>query len=237
MDSRFGKEVLVVGVGYPISHSVFDLRRRALDLTPPAKARSTAAPSQEASPAPRSEVGGAKRFLAALKMEIIPHVEHRLLSHHKGRFRRALFGHSFGGLFTLYTLFTETRLFDVYLAASPSIWYNDCNLVQDYEKLFLSRNNVFDHDQMRPCLFMTYGSLEQFPQQHLHESDEDFQRRWNAASQRKMKGNALEMNNSLLASKKLEMLQCYELSDEDHGGAAVCGLQRGIQWLVAGFTQ
>ena len=37
--------------------------------------------------------------------------------------RQTLFGHSYGGLFTLYTLVTKPQTFQGYVAASPSIWW------------------------------------------------------------------------------------------------------------------
>jgi hypothetical protein len=37
---------------------------------------------------------------------------------------RAFIGHSFGGLFCLYTLFKEDKLFDRHFAISPSVWAN-----------------------------------------------------------------------------------------------------------------
>jgi hypothetical protein len=36
----------------------------------------------------------------------------------------ALYGHSFGGLFVMYALVTKPELFDVYLAADPSFWWD-----------------------------------------------------------------------------------------------------------------
>lgn len=48
--------------------------------------------------------------------------------------KQALFGHSFGGLFVLHALFTQSTLFSHYIASSASIWWNDYGLLHEYEK-------------------------------------------------------------------------------------------------------
>ena len=57
--------------------------------------------------------GGAEKFLAALKTEIIPFVEGKVRADST---RRILTGSSYGGLFVLYTLLTEPELFSGYIA-------------------------------------------------------------------------------------------------------------------------
>lgn len=106
--------LLVVGIGYPID-TPFDERRRARDLTPwPA-----------AEPTGVIEVGGADAFLDVIAHDIIPAVERRFSVDPR---QRGLFGHSFGGLFSLYTLFTRPELFSAYAAVSPSLWWNPAAL-------------------------------------------------------------------------------------------------------------
>ena len=43
---------------------------------------------------------------------------------------RTLWGHSYGGLFGLYTLFTYPKSFNNYVIASPSIWWNNKSIYQ-----------------------------------------------------------------------------------------------------------
>lgn len=93
--------------------------------------------------------GGAEKFLSFLEMELMPFINEKYnVDQHKS----ALFGHSLSGLFVLWTLFTRADLFQYYLATSPSIWWNDheiltladqyCNHNQDIttgtRKLFLA---------------------------------------------------------------------------------------------------
>ena len=65
--------------------------------------------------------GGAQKFLDLLTQQIRPLINQRLEEKPK---RQVLWGHSYGGLFVLYTLMTRPDAFDEYAAASPSLWWN-----------------------------------------------------------------------------------------------------------------
>ncbi len=64
--------------------------------------------------------GKADRFYLFMQKELIPFVEKKI----PNKLSRALIGHSFGGLFCLYTLLKEDKLFDRHFAISPSVWAN-----------------------------------------------------------------------------------------------------------------
>lgn len=103
------RPVIVVGVENTV-------RRR--DLVGP-----SAVPSDlEAAP----QAGGAERFRAFLRDELIPLIEQR----YRTSGERALVGESLAGLFVVETFLVEPELFDGYLAASPSVWWNAFDLVQ-----------------------------------------------------------------------------------------------------------
>ncbi|MEG3088162.1 alpha/beta hydrolase [Sphingomonas sp. PB4P5] len=88
-------------------------RDRAAELTPrPTDPRYRAA-------FPNS--GGADRFRRFLHQEVIPFVEARYRTSSK----RALMGESLAGLFVVDTLLEEPKLFDDYIAISPSLWWDD----------------------------------------------------------------------------------------------------------------
>lgn len=72
------------------------------------------------------ESGGADGFLSAIAEDIIPHVER----HYPAGGPRTLTGHSYGGLFALYTALTRPELFDQYIVVSPSLWYAEEFLFQ-----------------------------------------------------------------------------------------------------------
>ena len=64
-----------------------------------------------------ADFGKADRFYGFMKNELIPKIENKI----PNKRSRAFIGHSFGGLFCLYTLFKEDKLFDRHFAISPSI--------------------------------------------------------------------------------------------------------------------
>jgi predicted alpha/beta superfamily hydrolase len=64
--------------------------------------------------------GKAESFYLFLKDELIPTIDKEL----PNKRDRVFIGHSFGGLFCLYTLFRDDKLFDKHFAISPSIWAN-----------------------------------------------------------------------------------------------------------------
>lgn len=64
--------------------------------------------------------GGAPRFLQFLQNELIPYVEYNYRTHPY----RILEGHSFGGLFSVFTLMEKPELFDAFIIQSPALWWN-----------------------------------------------------------------------------------------------------------------
>ncbi|HTT67489.1 MAG TPA: alpha/beta hydrolase-fold protein [Gemmatimonadales bacterium] len=105
---RFTPPVIIVGITYSGANPDFNALR-AMDLTPVPS--STLAGS-----------GAAPRFLSFLRHQVIPFVES---AYRADPARRVLMGASFGGLFTLYALFTDPSLFAGYVAASPAVSYGD----------------------------------------------------------------------------------------------------------------
>lgn len=74
--------------------------------------------------APR--VGGSAEFRAFIRDELMPEVRRRV----PGGGRTAIVGESLAGLFVVETFFAEPGLFDVHIALSPSLWWNDQGLVR-----------------------------------------------------------------------------------------------------------
>jgi len=79
------------------------------------------------------EMGGADRFFDFFEKELIPAIEAR----YRTIAYRAFSGHSLGGLFALHGAFTRTRLFDAWIAVSPSFEW-------DERYLFRRANEFFD---------------------------------------------------------------------------------------------
>lgn len=72
--------------------------------------------------------GGADAFLALIERTIVPQVEAMAPIDSS---RRALWGHSYGGVFVLHALFTRPDAFNVYAAADPSLWWGDGQLLRE----------------------------------------------------------------------------------------------------------
>lgn len=79
--------------------------------------------------------GKANLFYLFLQKELIPAIEKKLTN----KKDRVFIGHSFGGLFCLYTLFKEDKLFDKHFSISPSIWANYYEL-DKIEEAFSKKN-------------------------------------------------------------------------------------------------
>lgn len=92
----------------------------------------------------------AARSIRFLKEDLIPFVESR----YRTNPFRILYGHSVGGLFTIYAMFNSPELFSGYIAGSPWFQVNDGYWLKNIDKLAKERNL----DGKR--LFMTVGKGE-----------------------------------------------------------------------------
>lgn len=96
--------IIMVGVvnSYPNGQN-----QRFRDLTPTSAGQKNA--------------GGGPKLLSFLKNELIPYIN----SHYPSSGTNILWGHSLGGLFVLYSMLTEPQLFESYIAADPSLWWDN----------------------------------------------------------------------------------------------------------------
>jgi hypothetical protein len=133
----FIPELIIVGVTWAGEHANYDsLRKR--DYTP-----------TKVDAIPQS--GGADQFLAFMKQELFPFIESNYKADGNNR---TLMGCSGGGVFTLYTLFTQPDLFTGYASATPYIpWDNE--VLYKYEQEFAKKRLP---NPVR--VFMTVGDVE-----------------------------------------------------------------------------
>ncbi|MDZ4395812.1 alpha/beta hydrolase [Cypionkella sp.] len=118
--SNLGWGVLIA-VGYP-TEDAYDPLQRSWDLGPPPGA--TYPPFWPSTPDVRTGGGGElARFILEDMREFLAG-QVKLDPNHAG-----LFGHSFGGLFALWLLFTQPGAFSHWIAASPSITWEDSALL------------------------------------------------------------------------------------------------------------
>ena len=138
---KFVPEMVLVGVTYTGAGPDYDALR-AMDYTPVPEAR-----------LPGS--GDAPKFLAFLKSELMPFVES---NYRADPSRRVLLGSSLGGLFTLYAMFSEPKLFSGYVAASPAVTYGD-RFSFKQEADYAAR-----HKDLPARLFISVGEIEDLAQ-------------------------------------------------------------------------
>ena len=66
--------------------------------------------------------GGAGKFIEFLKKEVIPYIDDNYPTNHIN----SLYGHSYGGLFSMYVLLTESDMFENYYCTDPPLgWENE----------------------------------------------------------------------------------------------------------------
>ncbi|KAB8238762.1 alpha/beta hydrolase [Aspergillus alliaceus] len=198
---------IVVGIGYPLKDSVYG-PGRSLDLTPPCD-HYTPPDGPDGKPRPEPH-GGADRFLSFINHILRPFIA--TVFPNVSFARTALFGHSYGGLFVLNTLFTNPTSFDTYLVASPSIWWN--------EKFIMTKVAQFlqgPRQSTRPTVRLSYGTWEQYPVRRRGEPLEKYERRVCIAAKRRMADNCNEMYLRLVGSQQLQSVEKREYLDEDHG--------------------
>lgn len=94
--------------------------------------------------------GGAGNFLSFVRDELIPYIEKETGPAEN----RLIIGHSFGGLFALYSLFESPGLFDGYIAISPSVWWKDDFMLSDEYEARLAGM------QGKPFVFVSTGEYD-----------------------------------------------------------------------------
>lgn len=148
-------EAVVVGLSFADQSMGEYLRQRARWYTPTpwVPPAITGVKGVEA-----EECGRAAELMTFISDQLLPLVE----AEHLGGLRvseRWLIGHSFSALFGLRTLLTDHSLFDKWLLASPSIWWDD-RAVLEVEKAHAATN-----DDLPARVFTSYGEYEGLPQQ------------------------------------------------------------------------
>lgn len=202
---------LVVGIGYPID-GPFDEKRRGYDYvvhSPGATSPKHGADGQLEA----DSGGGAADFLSFIETELKPAVEKAYAVDRK---RQTLLGHSFGGFFTLYTLFNRPQAFQNYLAFSPSVWWNNRSLLED-ERRFTAARKASDPPV---SLFVATGGLEETQRIPMVTDSREVVSRLKAAADRGVKTDL------------------YIAEGEDHGSIVPTALSRALRARIGdGFEK
>ncbi|WP_322362555.1 alpha/beta hydrolase [Pseudomonas sp. Teo4] len=155
---------IIVAIGYP-SDTPLDFERRAFDLSPPQPPERNTPPQ-----------GGQDLFLDFIEKRLMPKVNARFKVDQD---QRSLVGHSFGGMFGVYALFTRPQLFQHVVALSPSLWWRDRYLMP-HEREFTQRAHASEIDLTHRSLTLIIGDRE-MPQEI--QDARSLQRRLEALSQ------------------------------------------------------
>jgi predicted alpha/beta superfamily hydrolase len=242
--------IVVVGIGYPFDDADFIAKTinkpkaangevsileigpaiqvtRTLDLTPP-----TSEAFMKAQKLPgfgALKVGGTDAFLKVIETEIKPRV-HALLKIDAGN--EALYGHSLGGLAVVRALFTEPTAFRTFIAASPSIWWNDRSVLAD-EASFTAK---VSSGVVAPRVLITVGGLEQTPTPippglGLTQAEADAR-----TLSARMVDNAKDLGARLAAVKGGPgyEVRTVVFSDESHGSVEQAAVSRGVNFAAKG---
>lgn len=148
--------LLVVGVGYP-NGKPMDFAARAEDYTPPSESYDNTGDRTNRA------FGGAERFRRFLQNGLKPEIARRFKINPN---HQTLYGHSYGGLFALYTLFNHPADFGQYLVASPSVWWNGRRILRDLPAFEAAQ-------RQRPVpvsVRMTVGAYEETAAPHLPDA-------------------------------------------------------------------
>jgi predicted alpha/beta superfamily hydrolase len=119
---QFGKtipELIIVGIGYgALNRSKGNMRARDYTIS---------------SRKGRSGTGGAPKFQKFIKEELFPYINsiYRTIPDD-----RTINGYSLGGLFAMYTLFTEPGLFNRYIIGSPHLMWDNLRIFDVQEETF-----------------------------------------------------------------------------------------------------
>jgi uncharacterized protein len=136
---------IIAAVGYP-SDEPYNAQRRAWDLGPP--------PVKSYPPyvegGPPVLIGGTGELLDFIDKQLLPRLSEIAQIDPA---RRSLFGHSFGGLFTLYALFDRPGLFANWIAASPSIYWEGSEILNNEARRQMAPGN-------QPFLHLSAGEYE-----------------------------------------------------------------------------
>ncbi|HBF28751.1 MAG TPA: esterase [Rhizobium sp.] len=210
-------EGVVVAIGYPLDEP-YDPLRRSWDLGPP--------PGQVYPPffpdTPDVRTGGGQAFLAFIEDQLKSWVEKQVPI---DRSRQTLFGHSFGGLFTLYALFSRPDAFSRWVAASPAIFWEDAAILTS-EKAFLDNLD----QPLDVTLHLSAGEYEGDILAPFHKNTPEEQKRQERAKEIRTIALAEEMVQRLAA------LQCFvqkptfeEYAGENHMSVLPVALNRAVQ--------
>lgn len=243
-------QVLVVGIGYPDDEAYLETvlqRRRPLppwledeplvaaaatferlyDLSLPTSDEALGAFPVPGVALSSRDVGGLAQFLKIIEAEVKPRIDAFAAT---DLANQAIFGHSLGGLAVLHALFTNPNAFRTFIAASPSIWWD--------EKAVLAGESKFaqavEIGTASPRVLITMGSEEETANPHCAaQLGIEFEQLVKRLREARMVENARELTQRLKAlrgSGAFEVEEYALFAKQDHGISVWPALGRAISF-------
>ena len=207
---------LIVGIGYP-NTQLLNPAERAQDYTPPSGRYDNTGDKTN------KKFGGAENFYRFIQEELSPDL-HRRFSINTAQ--QNIFGHSYGGLFSLYSLFNHPNGFRNYLIASPSIWWNQQRILQDLPAFSEHLQNIKEKIGVR----FTVGEYEQKLAPYMKQ-DPQRQKQLDQRAMVTQVNNLAEKLNGLPNDKLSVMSKIYP--EETHMTSVMPALLEGLKWLYS----
>jgi len=149
----------------------------------------------------RPNSGGANKFLKFLENELIPYID----ANYRTRSFRTLCGHSLCGMFSIYTLFTKPKLFNVHIAISPYLMYDNEYVLNQADSV-LAKQSIFNN-----YLYITLGN------------EPDYFK------------SIKRLNKLLKNKTEKLQWKYSKREQEDHGSVPLISLYDGIEFIYSGW--
>ncbi|KAK0631287.1 Alpha/Beta hydrolase protein [Immersiella caudata] len=212
---------LVVGIGYPLSDSVYALTQRAIDFGAPIPGE----------PVPF----GADSFLEFIDSHLRPWVRNTVFPNVKFG-RGAIFGHSSGGLFATWALANHPGMFDTWIAASASLTLRNGTVMREVTERFGDgidiEGTVEWGNGTRPAVFLGYGEGEDYPVRRRTQTEAEFQARRGLLQRFSPGRTSHELYDRLVGSGRLRDVVLKGYEGQEHAAVGGSALMDGIAYFL-----
>lgn len=206
---------VLVAVGYP-TDDAYDSFRRSWDLGPP--------PGQNYPPftpgGPEVRTGGGAEMARFLLEDVRGFLAGQVALDPA---RQSLFGHSFGGLFALWLMFTRPDAFANWIAASPAITWEDSFLLKNLDD--------FDTGAQRLRVHLSAGEWEGDTLAPFQADGPEAAERLAEKAKTRTVAAAQEMAAALSARGVTTQFEIYP--DETHMSVLPMAVNRAVRWAFA----
>ncbi|MFW6117351.1 MAG: alpha/beta hydrolase [Thermoproteota archaeon] len=205
--------LIVVGVGYPTDDPAEIFVRRTRDYNPPSDEAHDRR-YMEQFHLDSIETGGTEEFLRFIREELKPFMN---TNYRTDPHDAAYVGHSGGGTFGLYALFSHPETFNRYVIGSPTIFRGD-NALLSYEQDYAE-----NHDDLPATVFLSAGEREEIDDPLLLMFDAD-------PEELKLVTNVKILTRSLQKRNYPKLhLTCHIFKDETHLSVIPTTYSRGLR--------